>query len=231
MTRRLFLIIFLMISWLSLVGCSNGYKKVDGRWCYTTWDEGRGQRIIPLGVDSKTFRILPDKKHAKDNHCVFWTEFPIKGADPETFELLPVDGYAKDRNRVFYEWRCIHGADPEKFQLLSKSGYAKDSNRVFLFDHEITGANPSEFKVIQFPYARDDSKVYCGTVPMRVDDIDMFKVLRAETRVITCYDKRYFVEGEEFDGLDISQEHPAVYGSGSAQCGTQYYDGPERIKK
>lgn len=179
---------------LSIVGCNTGYQEVEGKWSFVTWDEGHGTRVNPLDVDPATFQVLKNKDYAKDDKTVFFLGSPIEGAHAPSFEILKGNYYAKDQHRVF------------------------------LRTHTVIDADPKTFNMIKFPYARDANKIYCGTIPMKVDQMDEFKVSKGSSS-ISMISKEEFIRqyGDKFDFLDQFKDHFLVHGSGKAKTKTQRF--------
>jgi hypothetical protein len=188
----------------AMSGCgipSTGYKKINGKWSYVTWDTAAGTAVHDLKADNDTFLVLG------------------------------VGEYAKDRRRVFYGSSDIEGADPATFELLDAKPYSKDKVNVYLFKHRIRGADPATFKVFASPYGRDASKAFCGTVPMDVDDIDSLQLAKDFGGWSTTYNRDAFAFefGDSFDDLQISHDNPAVTGNAWACDGKHFYFGPARV--
>ena len=179
---------------LSIAGCNTGYQEVEGKWSFVTWDEGHGTRVNPLDVDPATFQVLKNKDYAKDDKTVFFLGSPIEGAHAPSFETL--------KGKYF----------------------AKDQDHVFLRSFTVINADPKTFKEIRFPYAKDANKVYCGTLPMQVDQIDEFKVVKGSSS-ISMISKEEFIRqyGDQFEFLDELKDHFLVHGSGKAKTKTQRF--------
>lgn len=97
-----------------LSGCDTGFKVVDGKAAYVTWDESNG-RLVHYGesADAKTFQPIDHDRtarviYARDARHVFvvvGNPLIVEAADPASFTILTRDGlYAKDNDRVFL--RC-----------------------------------------------------------------------------------------------------------------------------
>lgn len=152
-------------------------------------------------------------------------------ADADTFEILTDIRYGKDKYRVFRRATVIRGAEPATFELLSTIDYAKDKAHVFLQEHQIPGADPSSFKVIRYPFGRDARRVYCGTVPMAVENIADFEIVSEITSTGATLDRDHFLRehGQEFAHLEVSPEHPAFTCNAWSRDGKHYYYGPARV--
>lgn len=196
---RLLISLFSLFVLMTALGCGTGYQKVDGEWCYVSWDEGNGRTVSELNADSGSFEILANSE------------------------------YAKDKNRVYHRSRRLE-ADPATLEILA-GNYIKDKDRVFYRQVEITGADPKSFQILEAPYSRDQESVFCGTVPMNVDSVDDFKVIRASEGMFTsilsnhAFQSKY---GKEFPNSEI--ERAIVPGSYSrARSGSQFFEGPSRV--
>ena len=143
-----FLLCLLFICTFS-AGCTEGYKRENGRWLWVSWDEAAGKRVVIIDtIDAANFHPLSDPAYAADNNCVYHRSMIIKNADPRTFRPI-----AK------YYWR--------------------DAKRVFFVDSEIIGADPETFRPLsKYPWARDNHDVYTGTTAMHVQDISTFTLLQ-----------------------------------------------------
>ncbi len=114
---------------LTLIGCSSGYEKTDGKWTYVSYDEAAGKRIKELQVDNESFVVLENETYAKDRSNVYLKGEKIKNADPITFETID-QGYSKDKNYVYIDYYKIYKANPETFEIL-KPPYSKDKNTIY----------------------------------------------------------------------------------------------------
>ena len=128
--------------------CNSGYSEQNGKWVWISYDEGVGKRINQI-----------------DEH------------DLETFEVLDNEKYARDKNSVFYIGRIIKNADPKSFEVIGND-YSKDLDNVFLDAETIIFADPNTFRQLNFPYSRDSLKIFCGTIPLQLDEneVDEFVV-------------------------------------------------------
>lgn len=135
------------------MSCRTGYQKKNGMWVWVTYDESAGKRLKYMeGCDNSSFRVLADKN------------------------------YGKDKNTVFYMGRNIKGADPNTFEVIDDRGYSKDAKHVFVDCERVIFADPGSFQVLEFPYARDENHIYCGTLPMNIhkNEIVEFKVTNTD---------------------------------------------------
>ncbi len=113
-----------------LFGCGTGYQQDGNTWVWVTVDEQYGRRAHPiLLADGASFKVLADKKYARDKHQVYFQGKPLRGADPVTFELLDA-GYGKDQKRVFMDTEPVVLADPATFEVLAFP-YARDREHIF----------------------------------------------------------------------------------------------------
>lgn len=135
-----------------LVSCNSGYQKENGKWVWVSYDEAVGKRVSEI-----------------DEH------------DYQSFEILNDKNYAIDKNSVFHIRSKIKFADPESFILIDK-GYSKDKNRVFLDDEMVIFANPNFFELLEFPYSKDNAHIFCGTLPLQLDqsEVNEFKVTNTD---------------------------------------------------
>jgi hypothetical protein len=179
-----------------------GYQKSGGAWVYVTWDTGSG-------------RVAHD----------------IKGADASTFEILSADNYARDKEHVYFKMHRLDNADPSTFVVVSDLVYVygKDRNRVWLRDVLVRDADPATFETLRFPYARDRSHVFCGTLRMKVQDMDSFEVLQGTSSLQTSFAKgKPF--NEQYRDLEVTQDNPISWGSGWAHDDRACYFGPFELK-
>ncbi len=191
-----------------LSGCADGgfrldgYQKSGGEWVYVTWDAGHGR-----------------------------VAHKIKGADSSTFEVLLANEYARDEEHVYFRMHRLDNADPATFVVLSDRVcvYGKDRNRVWLQDVVVREADPATFALLTFPYSRDRSQVFCGTLPMKIHDIESFEVLRGSSTFCTA-----FVKGkpfaEQYKEVEVTQDNPVTTGEGWARDNRACYYGPFALK-
>ncbi len=130
-----------------LIGCSEGYKKVDGRWAYVSYDEGVGKRVKHLNVDETTFGILRNKDYAKDKDNVFLTYGVIDNADPQSFYVIG-NGYAADKTNVYLDRQTLINANPKSFEQLGFP-YSRDSKNVFCGTITLDISDKESFRVIE----------------------------------------------------------------------------------
>ena len=178
-----------------------GYLKVKGEWCYISPEAGEDAPPQNLQADS------------------------------ETFIVLTPDEYAKDRDSVFYLGRKINGADPTTFGILDDTNFSRDAEHVYVMGRRIFGADPTSFQPISGMYGRDALSVYCGTVPMDVENINDFEVVMASDRIFSSDVREdldsYF--GDSFDRVEVSQDHPILTTHDWSRDGVSYYYGPGKV--
>lgn len=143
--QHLLAITLILILVFFFVSCKEGYQKQNGQWAWITRDESAGKRVKWIeGIDNESFEVLSHKNFGADRHAVYYKGSKIKHADPATFVILTKNDH----------------------------GYAKDQNHVFL-DHEvIINADPQTFTLLEFPFSRDDKRVFNGTLPLDMDEKD-----------------------------------------------------------
>jgi hypothetical protein len=191
-----------------LSGCGDGgaslvgYQKSGGEWVYVTWDAGHGR-----------------------------VEHHIKGADTSTFEVLSADNYARDKEHVYFKMLRLDKSDPSTFVVVSDLVYVygKDRNRVWLRDVVVRDVDPATFETLTFPYARDRSHVFCGTLPMKVHDVDSFEVLQGTSSLDTSFAKGKPFK-EQYKDLEVTQDNPISWGHGWARDDRACYFGPFELK-
>lgn len=188
---------YLCIILLFISGCSVGYKKVDGKWLYVTWDEGQGNRTYPMNADDATFEVLEQGK------------------------------YAKDKNKVYYQMDPIPGADPATFVFLKGGDYVKDKNHVYIRNYPVINADPQSFVEIEYPYAKDKKSIYCGTLPMMVKNIEEFEVIQGSKNDFITSDEDYFIQdNKEYSFLkDYPGNTVVTSWGGKAKTKTEYFHG------
>ncbi|MBX2928013.1 MAG: DKNYY domain-containing protein [Saprospiraceae bacterium] len=198
----------LFFAFLFFISCNEGYRKQNGQWAWVTYRESFKKKVAWVyPVDKKTFKVLSDKR------------------------------YAKDKDRVFYTGREIKDADPRSFKVIDKYGYAKDRNNVFLDREKVIFAKPGSFEVLEFPYARDENHVFCGTLPMNLGKSEMaeFKVINADKLMAHTKSTAllsYFIElNPEYSWLDtLGVEHVIVGNWGTGETRSKKFKGFEEVK-
>lgn len=179
-----------------------GYQKSGGNWVFVTWNEGSGR-----------------------------VAHTVEGADSETFEIVLKDEYAKDTKSVYFKAKRIEDADPSTFKVETEHPYVygSDKNRVWLEDIVVRGADPDTFEMLTFPYSRDRSQIYCGTLPMKIQNVDSFEVLDGGSSLRTQFKKGNWLK-EQYDEVDVSQDNPLCTGDGWARDDQAYYCGAFEVK-
>lgn len=126
---------------LSLFSCYSRYQKEDGVWVWATKHPDTGKRITSL-----------------------------EGLDPESFTILENSKYALDKHSVYYKGKSIFKADPFSFEVINDSGYSKDDKNVYFETEKIILANPATFQFLSFPYSKDNHHIFCGTLPLVLNE-------------------------------------------------------------
>ena len=123
-------------------------------------------------------------------------------ADNTTFEILDYPEYAKDKNHVYWRGVKIKNADPKTFEVITENGYSKDKINVYLDNDIVIFANPNTFKVIEWPYSKDDKRIFNGNLPMQVDNIKEFEITKSGSPKSSST-KSFFIEwNEDYKWLD-----------------------------
>ncbi len=122
-------LLFILTLTLTLIGCSEGYKEIDGKWAYVSYDEAVGKRVNYLDVDNETFKVLKKEEFAIDKNNVYFIGKKIENAEPSSFVVLE-NGYSADKSNVFLDYETVIGADPKTFKLLDFP-YAKDNKTIY----------------------------------------------------------------------------------------------------
>ncbi len=190
------LLFFIGIFQFILLGCNTGYQKEDGEWKYITWNGGSGTQ--------------------KRN---------IEGVDNKTFKVLKKTDYAKDKNQVYYHGFVIKDADPKTFKFISGTSYNKDKNQVFLDQYPLVGSDTKTFEVLEFPYSKDANTVYCGTLPMQVENVNSFRVIKKSLGRVTGGVGYLIQQHPEMEYLDsILGDRQAVFSIGAlAEAEGQFF--------
>jgi hypothetical protein len=197
-------ILLFLLPMIFLFSCKEGYQKKSGQWVWMTYGESFKKNIVWLEpVDHKSFKVLRDKKFAKDKEKVFISGRPIPGADPASFEVID-----------------------------SKYGYAKDRNHVFIDVEKVIFADPATFEYLGFPYGKDKNRVFCGTLPMDVPkrDVSAFRVVNYDKLMSGMKSTTllpYFIEfNPEYAWLDTLGIEWVVYGGwGEGEANGRRYKG------
>lgn len=191
--------ILLILLTVILASCNAGYKKVNNKWAYVTYDEGSGKRTNFLDIDERTFEIL------KDNE------------------------FAKDKSTVFFQGNQIYHADSRTFIVIG-NGYSKDDFNVFLDCETVVEANPKTFRQFAFPYSRDNNHIYCGTIPLAVNDIENFKVTKGSEMQTSELTTNFIKDNPEYSFLDTLKYKGVIYGEGQAKTSTEIFEGYKKKK-
>jgi hypothetical protein len=152
-------------------------------------------------------------------------------ADNSTFEILEFEQHAKDLQRVYWKGHEIENADPKTFEVLNNNGFAKDKNNVYLQNEIVILANPRTFSVLEWPYSRDDKRIFNGNLPMKVDDINEFEVVNSD-QTTSFYTKSFFVKlNQDYDWLDSLSVVGIIVGE-TAEAKTKHekYKGYRKVK-
>src|SRR5262249_12229577 len=139
--------------------------------------------------------------------------------------------YAKDKSSVFHREDRIDGADAATFSLMSNPIYGKDANHVYCDGVIVRGANAAAFQLIQWPYARDDAHIFCGTFPMAVHRPEAFEVVMEASDIHWTADAAALAAKDAFGAVvHVDTNAPAVIGAGWARDGVGYYSGPHEVE-
>ena len=208
--------------------------------------------MIKLRADVDTFEVLDDVKgYAKDRNRVYCYGREIRGADPKTFQVLskgPLRG--EDANWIYMEGTRREGRD-QAFREIGFSDFkrfAVDSTSVYFRSggwQIIPGADPETFEVLppinNVPvdhYGRDKDDVYCGTIPLRVEDPERFELIDLPiVRIGMCL-KTFVMEtpeqaveqfGQRYADLKFVKHNHHAVGYGVGTDGNSFYDLALRI--
>lgn len=194
-------LIFLFV--LCLISCRPGYKEIDGKWAWVSYDTGEGKRV----------------RH-------------LKNVDPSSFSIFKKGNgqYAKDKNQVFYLKDVIDDADPVTFQVLNNQGYAKDKNHVYLDYQKVIYAHPKHFEVLAFPYSKDHQRAFCGTIPLEVKNLSLFKVTQKGHSMNYSKTSFFIKQNPDFKWLEKINPLGVIYGNGKAEAGIQKFEGFREIQ-
>lgn len=201
--------LLLLLSSLFLISCGNGYRKQNGQWAWVTFDSAFKKRVTFIEyTDKKSFRVLPGKNYAKDREKVFYCGRPVKGADPATFEVVD-----------------------------NKYGYAKDRYRAYLDQETIISAEPGSFELLEFPYSRDRNQVFCGILPMGLDQQEAREFTVTNTDKLMAGMKStillsvFISQNPEYAWLDtLGISHVIVGDWGTGETKSRKFKGFEEVK-
>ena len=190
--------------------------------------DGKGH-VSPRKVSKAEYTVAMDQmKQIEKTRGVKSGLFP----DEEDKRQTRKTDYRVVGGKVTFGGLALAGADPATFKVLAEVDYATDARHVYVRGFEIRGADANSFRVITGPYARDQSRLYCGNVPMKVADIDRFQVIRDSgswqtTFVKTGLARRY---GDVFDSIEVDRDRPAVVGEAWGRDGKNCFYGPAIIE-
>jgi hypothetical protein len=187
------IVLFVIIP-LKIMGCSSGYKKVDNKWAWVSYDEGNWGDSTFLEVNYNSFKVLSDTR------------------------------YGKDDSTVFFEGKPIHNADSKSFRIINKN-YAADDSQVYLISYLVFGANSATFKPLRFPFSRDDKTIFCGSVPMKVDDLEHFRVTKSDPSYHIQPMEVFIKENSRYNELDSFSCRYVIIGYGEAKTKTEKFKG------
>jgi len=158
-------ILFLIILPLKFISCSSGYKKVDGKWVYISYDEGNWADKHYLDVDHQSFKILEDRRYGKDNFKVYFEGNQIENADSKSFRIIGND-YSADNSFVFLKIYPLIDADPNSFKPL-KSLYSQDKKHIFCGTIPLILKDIEHFKVVKndYSYGIQSSEIFIKENP------------------------------------------------------------------
>lgn len=192
-------LLFLVILFC-LSSCKAGFKEVDGDWAWV--DTGAGKSISKLpNVDKATFQI-------------------IKTGNKQ---------YAKDKNQVYYLKDVIDGADPESFEIINNQGYTKDNQYVYLDYQKVIHANPKYFELLTFPYAKDNKRIFCGTIPMDVKNINSFKVTETSGVMNYLAVSLFVAKNPSFKWLEKLDVKGVIYGDGKGETDSEKFESFKKV--
>jgi hypothetical protein len=150
--------------------------------------------------------------------------------DESTFKILSDNRYAKDKTKVFFEGDLIKTAESKSFSIIS-GDYSADEYQVYLKNYIIIEADPKTFKRLKSFYARDQKHIFSGTVPLRVTDIEHFKITKRSDsygfQPVTAFIKEYPV----FAHLDTSKYEYVIFGHDKGQTLTEQFEGHKILNK
>ena len=152
-------------------------------------------------------------------------------ADNSTFEILKVKKYAKDKNYVYMEGVKIDNADPKTFAVIEENGYSKDNKNVYLDNDIVIFANPKTFKVMEWPYSKDDKRIYNGNLPMEIDKIEEFEITKSGGSKSLSI-KSFFIESnKDYKWLDTLNVKGIIIGEDAeARTKTEKYIGFKKVE-
>jgi len=149
--------------------------------------------------------------------------------DESTFEILKDNEFAKDKSKVFFQGNQIYHADSRTF-IVTGNGYSKDDFNVFLDCETVVDANPKTFIQLDFPYSRDNNHIYCGTIPLAVNDIENFKVTKGSGMQTSELTTTFIKDNPEYSFIDTLKYKVVIYGEGQAETSTEIFVGYRKKK-
>lgn len=156
------------------------------------------------------------------------TEFET---DNSTFEVLEFEKFAKDQNSVFWKGAKIENADPKTFEVITENGYGKDRNNVYLENEIVIFANPVSFSVLEWPYSRDDQRIFNGNLPMEVENLNEFEIIKTdESKSYTS--KSFFIKlNSDYEWLDSLNVKSIIVGDlAEAKTKHEKYKGFRKVE-
>lgn len=181
-----------------LNSCQNGYEKIDDKWYYVTINEGSGITKEKLIVDKNTFEILENSD------------------------------YAKDKDSVYFKGSIIEGAHSNSFKTIGNSTYSLDKNNVYIFWYLIPDADVNTFEILEFPYAKDKRRLYCGNLSINFNKIYSFDLL--ENNGYSTFDSSIFkIDYPKLYNKIKLKSKAVVYGDAAALINGKKYKGLEPL--
>lgn len=182
-----------------LTSCQDGYQLINNEWYYIVYDEGAGIRKTKLYVHKPTFEVLENTK------------------------------YAKDKDSVYFRGNTIEFADSKTFNVSKNSNYSKDKKNVYIFWDIIPEADVSTFEILEFPYAKDERRLYCGNLSINFNKINSFDLL--ENNGYSTFDSSIFkIEYPTlYNNIELKSKY-IIYSNAIALINGRKYRGLERIK-
>lgn len=125
--------------------------------------------------------------------------------------------------------RYLEGVDSKSLTVLSNKEYAKDANQVYLRGIVVHGAVPESFELLEFPYSRDASRAYCGTVPIETENVDTFRVIKGSMSTLQVSDGGRSIENIFGKLATVPRDVTVILASGWAHDDAHCYFGPTRL--
>jgi hypothetical protein len=101
---------------------------------------------------------------------------------------------------------------------------------VFFESFEIIHADSKTFEVLKRPYSKDKQHIYCGNIPMNVDNIDAFEVTKSDEFTSYTSKKLFLKMNKEFDWLDTLEVTSIVIGArGEGRTNSEKFRGFKRV--